>query len=62
MLEETQLDCPYCGESITVLLDLSVTDAAYTEDCSVCCQPMQISFALDLQGELAFVAATQENP
>lgn len=62
MLEETQIDCPYCGESITLFLDFSSADASYIEDCSVCCQPMQVSFSLDAQGELEFIEAVQENP
>ena len=42
MLEETASSCPYCGESITLLLDLSVNDQDYIEDCEVCCQPMRV--------------------
>lgn len=37
--------CPFCAESITVLLDLSVNIQSYIEDCQVCCQPMQINYA-----------------
>lgn len=45
MLETTaEVTCPYCGEEITLLLDLSVESQAYIEDCSVCCQPMSVSY------------------
>ena len=37
--------CPYCGETITLFLDLSVEAQSYIEDCSVCCQPMSVSYA-----------------
>jgi transcription elongation factor Elf1 len=41
---ERRVGCPSCGESISVLLDLSGGDQSYVEDCQVCCRPMQISF------------------
>ena len=42
VLFETPIECPYCGEPITILVDASVPEQAYVEDCSVCCQPMAI--------------------
>ena len=35
--------CPYCGESIEIIIDESVEFQEYTEDCSVCCRPIIIS-------------------
>jgi hypothetical protein len=53
MLETTaEVNCPYCGEAITLLLDLSVESQSYIEDCSVCCQPMNVSYSAE-DGELA---------
>ena len=53
MLETSaEVSCPYCGETITLLLDLSVESQSYTEDCSVCCQPMAVSYRTE-DGELA---------
>lgn len=43
---EESIDCPFCGESISVLLDLSAGGQSYIEDCQVCCRPMQISYAV----------------
>ncbi len=52
MLEETaEVSCPYCGETITIVLDLSVEEQAYIEDCSVCCQPMSVAYRAE-DGEL----------
>ncbi len=48
---ECRISCPYCGESMDVVLDLSEGDQSYIEDCQVCCQPMQLSFATE-DGEL----------
>ena len=48
MLEESvEVSCPYCGETISILLDLSVESQSYIEDCSVCCQPMTVSYACE---------------
>lgn len=43
-LHEHVLICPYCWESITMLLDLSVRGQAYIEDCEVCCRPIQVRY------------------
>ena len=36
MLESQDYQCPYCGEVVEALLDLSGGDQQYIEDCSVC--------------------------
>ena len=35
--------CPYCWETISMLLDASVRQQTYVEDCEVCCNPIQIT-------------------
>jgi hypothetical protein len=35
--------CPYCWEEISMLLDQSVWQQTYIEDCEVCCNPIEIS-------------------
>src|SRR5262245_18095130 len=46
MLETTaEVSCPHCGETITLFLDLTVETQSDIEDCSVCCQPMTVSYA-----------------
>ena len=44
--EEQFFDCPFCGETISVLLDLSVPSQSYVEDCEVCCRPIDISYSV----------------
>lgn len=34
--------CPYCWEEISFLLDSSVSDQTYVEDCEVCCNPIEV--------------------
>ncbi|MEO0575161.1 MAG: CPXCG motif-containing cysteine-rich protein [Pseudomonadota bacterium] len=44
MLSEVATSCPFCGEMIDLFIDTSAGSQSYIEDCSVCCQPMQIAF------------------
>ena len=39
-LQEHWINCPYCGEAISVLIDCSVAEQDYIEDCQVCCRPI----------------------
>lgn len=39
--------CPSCGEEISMVLDLSVDRHTYVEDCEVCCNPLEISYAVE---------------
>ena len=38
-------NCPYCWQEISMILDLSVDEQSYIEDCEVCCRPIQIFYA-----------------
>lgn len=39
--------CPYCWQDISFVLDLSIEEQSYIEDCEVCCQPIQIRYAAE---------------
>jgi len=39
--------CPYCGEEVSMVLDLSVSSQKYAEDCEVCCNPIEVEFTTD---------------
>lgn len=54
LLEERYFECPACGAPVSVLLDLSVPEQTYIEDCEVCCRPLEISVCADAGGETAF--------
>jgi hypothetical protein len=41
------VDCPYCGESIELVIDDSVEAQEYVEDCSVCCRPINLAITVD---------------
>ena len=40
---EQDIQCPACWETIGVLVDPSVPEQQYVEDCSVCCRPLLLS-------------------
>lgn len=39
--------CPYCWQTVSVILDLSIEQQSYVEDCEVCCNPIQIFYAVN---------------
>lgn len=47
MLEVERYCCPWCGEPVEALLDLSAGDQCYVEDCPVCCQPIVFALCTD---------------
>jgi transcription elongation factor Elf1 len=59
MQEEVVATCPHCGEEISLLIDLSVDEQSYAEDCSVCCRPMLINYKVE-EGELADISVDAE--
>jgi transcription elongation factor Elf1 len=48
--------CPYCGEEISMVLDLSVPRQTYVEDCEVCCRPIEITYAAEDESLTTFEA------
>ncbi|CAI86652.1 MULTISPECIES: CPXCG motif-containing cysteine-rich protein [Pseudoalteromonas] len=51
-LTEKSIGCPYCGETIDVLLDAADLDQQYIEDCQVCCKPIIFKVFEDADAEL----------
>jgi hypothetical protein len=50
-LTEKSIICPYCGETIEVLIDPADLEQQYIEDCQVCCQPINFLAFEDDSGE-----------
>jgi transcription elongation factor Elf1 len=52
--------CPYCWQTISIVLDLSVPEQTYVEDCEVCCQPIEVSYAIEEEAVVEFAARVLE--
>ena len=52
--------CPYCGEEISMVLDVSIRRQTYVEDCEVCCKPIEVSYSLEGGSLVEFEARTLE--
>ena len=48
--------CPYCGERISIVLDMSVRRQTYVEDCEVCCRPIEIRYTAVDDALIEFIA------
>ena len=57
---EVTISCPYCGETISVLVDNTLPQQNYIEDCHVCCRPIVLDVSVDADGHVA-VQARNEN-
>jgi hypothetical protein len=57
---EHPFDCPYCGETITMLLEPDPGEQNYIEDCEVCCNPIGIQFRVEDDAVVDFVARPLE--
>ena len=60
MIDSHDACCPYCGETIELVLDLSAGGQQYIEDCEVCCRPITICVSVSAEG-LAEVEVRHED-
>ncbi|MEO8809425.1 MAG: CPXCG motif-containing cysteine-rich protein [Rhodanobacter sp.] len=61
MLAPSVIACPYCGESIELLVDVSIPDQQYIEDCQVCCRPITLTIHVEDDGEVQMRAAAEND-
>lgn len=45
--EEVSFQCPFCGETISMLFESLYGGQEYIEDCEVCCRPIKISYVVE---------------
>ena len=60
MLETRKVQCPYCAEFFEALIDCSVEEQSYIEDCQVCCHPINFHVIASNSGDLD-VTLSHEN-
>ncbi len=61
MLEDVEVQCPYCGESFASVADCSAGDQTYIEDCQVCCQPIVFVLHIDHAGNMVSLEAHRDD-
>lgn len=59
MMPSVMVHCPYCGEAIELLVEDSVEQQQYIEDCQVCCRPIVVS--AEVEGGVLQVQVRAEN-
>jgi transcription elongation factor Elf1 len=52
--------CPYCWQTVSMILDLSIEEQNYVEDCEVCCNPIQIGYTAEASEIASFSADSIE--
>ena len=58
-----KVQCPYCWETIDILIDGSIAHQNYIEDCQVCCKPItfDVTMSIDKFDDLTVIVMSEEN-
>jgi hypothetical protein len=43
LITQTDVTCPYCGESFPLEIDTSQAEQTLIEDCTICCRPITLT-------------------
>lgn len=46
-MEEYFFQCPFCFTEVSILVDLSIAQQDYIEDCERCCNPLEFRISSD---------------
>ncbi len=46
MTDSITIECPHCGETFSLALDVSEGSAEFIVDCEVCCRPMTVALRI----------------
>ncbi|MEM7279058.1 MAG: CPXCG motif-containing cysteine-rich protein [Pseudomonadota bacterium] len=55
-----RISCPYCGETIEIDVDPSLTEQQYIEDCQVCCRPIELQVSVAADGSAQVLASCSD--
>ncbi|MBI3324100.1 MAG: CPXCG motif-containing cysteine-rich protein [Candidatus Omnitrophica bacterium] len=58
--ESAHIQCPYCGESLEITVEVSVGQQTYIEDCQVCCKPIQFRIRMSADGRSSIDARRED--
>jgi hypothetical protein len=57
-----EIECPYCGEWVTLFIDPGGgEEQVYVEDCPVCCRPWTVAARQEEQGGFAVAVVGQDD-
>ncbi|PAW80552.1 MAG: hypothetical protein B9S33_18235 [Pedosphaera sp. Tous-C6FEB] len=42
MEDSATITCPFCGQSMELVLDTSLASQSFVTDCEVCCRPFEV--------------------
>ncbi|WP_345785704.1 CPXCG motif-containing cysteine-rich protein [Pelagicoccus sp. SDUM812002] len=59
--QDRNVACPYCGESIGLVVDCTIPIQEFVEDCQVCCRPIQFRISVAEDGEIEDLRAMSED-
>ena len=48
MLQTEPIQCPFCGQTFELEIDISVPDQSFVTDCEICCRPMEIHVVCEM--------------
>ncbi len=56
-MEEYNYICPHCFTSVSALIDTTIKEQKYIEDCERCCNPVEIKLRLDSRNKVSEFSA-----
>jgi len=56
-MEEYFYPCPYCFTEVSILIDTSVAEQQYIEDCERCCNPIEFTISVNENQEIEAFSA-----
>ncbi len=61
MLDEAEIDCPYCGATFTALIEPDDAGGDYIQDCEICCHPIRFRVRTSPAGGLEVAIARDDD-
>lgn len=61
LIEDIEVICPYCGQTMEVDIDCTAGNQAYYEDCQVCCAPVRFVVTVDGRANLTQVETYRDD-
>ena len=57
---EHYFDCPHCWENQLKMIDPSVPNQCFIEDCEVCCNPLEFTIEIQDNNLISFLVSSIE--